>query len=345
MSTSSPELAAHADSAQANVVDSTAGAFSRIQRSERFGHWIERRIPRAHRITLSQDSIFIFPTLTGFLFGGLVLLLVVGAINYQNSLVYGVAFLLGSLFLVTILYTFRNLSGLSIEFVGAGSGFVGENIEFHVRVSRPEGKGREGIGLGWPGAIQQWAEVYESTASDLRLFVPARKRGWLRPGRLTVETHFPLGLLRAWTWVDLDARALVYPKPNFDATPEESHRSRDEGELIDPRGSDDFNELRAYRFGDSVRRILWRSYARTGELVVKEYASYLDPRFVLDFARMRGDVEERLSRLTGLALKAERLGRDYGLELPGTSIEVGGGDAHRLRVLRALATFGVTDDG
>ena len=345
MSTSSPERVAQADSARADQIDSTVGALSRLERSERWSRWLERRIPRAHRITLSQDSIFIFPTLTGFLFGGLVLLLVVGAINYQNSLVYGVAFLLGSLFLVTILYTFRNLSGLSIEFVGAGSGFVGENIEFHVRVSRPEGRGREGIQLAWSGAIPQWAEVFESTASEVRLYVPARRRGWLRPGRLLVETYFPLGLLRAWTWVDLGARALVYPKPAFDAAPEESHRSRDEGELIDPRGSDDFNELRAYRHGDSVRRILWRSYARTGELVVKEYASYLDPRFILDFARIRGGVEERLSRLTGLALKAERIGRDYGLELPGTSIEVGGGDAHRLRVLRALATFGVSDDG
>ena len=48
---------------------------------------------------------------------------IIGAINYQNSLVYGVAFMLGSLFLVTILYTFRNLSGLTIEWVGAGVGF------------------------------------------------------------------------------------------------------------------------------------------------------------------------------------------------------------------------------
>ena len=101
--------------------------------------WIERRIPPTHRITLSQQTVFIFPTLTGFVFGGLVVLLILGAINYQNSLIYGVAFLLGSLFLVTILYTFRNLSGLTIELAGAGTGFVGEDVEFAVRVSRPRG--------------------------------------------------------------------------------------------------------------------------------------------------------------------------------------------------------------
>lgn len=321
-----------------------APGFLGIEGSERFGRWLDRRIPRAHRITLNQDSIFIFPTVTGFVFGGLVVLLIVGAINYQNSLVYGVAFLLGSLFLVTILYTFRNLSSLTIEFVGAGSGFVGESVEFEVRVSRPEGRGREGVQLGWPGTIAQWAEVYDSAACSVRLFVPARQRGWLRPGRLLVETYYPLGLLRAWTWVDLDARALVYPKPLFDVAPDEIARPRDEGDVIDPRGSDDFNALREYRSGDPVRRILWRSYARSGELVVKEYAGYLDPRFELDYACMPGNQEERLSRLTGLALRAERAGRDYGLELPGTRIPVGSGDHHQQKVLRALATFGLSDD-
>jgi uncharacterized protein (DUF58 family) len=324
---------------------SASGPLERIERSARFGRWLDRRIPRAHRITLSQESIFIFPTSTGFVFGGLVVLLIVGAINYQNSLVYGVAFLLGSLFLVTILYTFRNLSGLTLEFVGAGAGFVGEKIEFEVRISRPEGRGREGIQLAWPDSVPQWAELYEAAACRVRLFVPASRRGWFRPGRLLVETYYPLGLLRAWTWVDLDARALVYPKPLFDVAPEESPRSRDEGELIDPRGSEDFSDLRAYRAGDPVRRILWRSYARSDALVVKDYASYLDPRLELDYARVPGDVESRLSRLAGMALAAERAGRDYGLELPGVHITPGAGDAHRQRVLRALALFGSNDAG
>jgi uncharacterized protein (DUF58 family) len=324
---------------------SSPSPLARIERSARFGRWLDRRIPRAHRITLGQESIFIFPTATGFVFGALVVLLLVGAINYQNSLVYGVAFLLGSVFLVAILYTFRNLSGLTIEFVGAGSGFVGESIEFDVRISRSEGRGREGIQLAWPGAVPQWAELYDAAECRVRLFVPAERRGWLRPGRLLVETYYPLGLLRAWTWVDLDARALVYPRPLFDTPPDATLRTREEGDLIDPRGSEDFNALREYRAGDPVRHILWRSYARSDDLVVKEYASYLDPHLTLDFSTIQGDVEVRLSRLAGMALTAARAGRDYGLELPGMRVPTGSGEAHQQQVLRALATFGVSDDG
>ena len=56
--------------------------------------------------------------------------------------------------------------------------------------------------------------------------------------------YYPLGLLRAWTWVDLDAKAIVYPQPIFGAAPDASARQRDEGVLVDPKGSDDFNDMR-----------------------------------------------------------------------------------------------------
>jgi uncharacterized protein (DUF58 family) len=305
----------------------------------RFKDWIERRIPPTHRITLSQETVFIFPTLTGFVFGGLVVLLILGAINYQNSLIYGVAFLLGSLFLVTILYTFRNLSGLTIELAGVGTGFVGEDVEFAVRVSRPAGTGREGVQLGWPSSIMQWVEVFDAEASTVKLFVPARARGWLNPGRLLIETYFPLGLLRAWTWVDLAANGLVFPQPIFDEPPESSTSQRDEGALIDPRGSDDFNDMRDYRPGDPVRHIVWRSYARSDNLVVKEYASFIDPRFILDWEGVTGDVEMRLSKLTGMALAAARLDREFGLQIPGTEVPPGVGQSHLETVLKSLALY------
>ncbi len=312
--------------------------------SDRFGQWLERRIPPSSSITLNQANVFIFPTKTGFAFGLFIALLIIGAINYQASLVFGLAFLLGAMFLVTILYTFRNLSGLRLELAGARPGFVGEDIEFSVRVVRPPGRGREGIQLGWPGNISQWAELADTEADVVRLFVKGTRRGWLNPGRLLVETYYPLGLLRAWTWVDLNALALVYPKPMFGELPEFSSGRRDEGVLIDPRGSDDFTDIKAYSQGDPIKHIIWRSYARSDgrDLQVKRFTSYQEPRLWLRFDETAGEVEERLSRLTGLALKATRLEREFGLELSGATVRVqpGVGEAHLESVLRELALYG-----
>lgn len=318
-----------------------------------FWRWLDRRIPPASPITLTQRNIFIFPTPTGFAFGGLIGLLILGAINYQSSLVYGVAFLLGSLFLVTILYTFRNLSGLRLELAGARPGFVGEDIEFSVRIVRPAAgnnrsrrrrRGREGIQLGWPRSIMQWAELYDQEAATVRLYLVAPRRGFFRPGRMLVETYYPLGLLRAWTWVDLGARALVYPRPLFEDLPQPGTGRREEGELIDPQGSEDFSDIRDYRPGDPIKHILWRSYARGGDLAVKRYASYLEPRLWLDLDAVRGSLEERLSRLTGHALQATRLDREFGLRLGGVVLKPARGEAHLERVLRELALHGLPDD-
>lgn len=312
-------------------------------RSARFGRWLDRRIPPEQRITLSQRNVFIFPTRTGLGFGVLLALLLLAAINYANSLVYGVAFLLLSIFLVTILYTYRNLAGLTLEVASTGSGFVGEDVEFQVRLSRPKGRSREGIQLGWPGAIKQWAQLHDTEADTVYLYVPAARRGLFDPGRLLIETYFPLGLLRAWTWVDLAATAVVYPRPIFGPPPEPSHGHRDDGALIDPVGSDDFTDIRAYANGDPVRHILWRSYARAGQLTVKQYASYVEPRLWLSLDGVSGDLEVRLARLTGLAIDAWRGGREFGLRLGDAEVAPNVGDTHLERVLRELALYGLED--
>jgi uncharacterized protein (DUF58 family) len=311
---------------------------------QRWGRWLDRRIPPSPQITLSQRNIFIFPTQTGFVFGGLLTLLIVGAINYQASLVYGVAFLLGSMFLMTILYTFRNLSGLTLEVVNTRPGFVEEDIEFVLKVGRHKGRGREGVQLGWPDGIKQWAELFDQEADTVRLFMQAQQRGYLRPGRLLVETYYPLGLLRAWTWVDLEIKALVYPKPIFQEFPNSQQGSRNDGALVDPLGSDDFTDIRSYQMGDSTRHIIWRSYARSGDLMVKRYSSYIEPRLWLDMAQVPGTTEEKLSRLTGLALTATRLEREFGLQLGSKVIKPAVGESHLEHVLRELALYGIAEE-
>ena len=308
---------------------------------QRFGSWLNRRIPPQPSVRLSQANIFIFPTRVGFVFGILLVLLILGAINYQNALVYGVTFLLASLFVVAILYTFRNLSGLRLEVAEVGAGFVGEDIEFNIRIERPKGRGREGIQIGWPGSFKQWVEVFDTQAATVRLFVKGERRGWLRPGRLLVETYYPLGMLRAWTWVDLMAEAIVYPDPIFNDLPQHrSSRHRDEGTLIDPRGSDDFVDIRDYAPGDSIKNILWRNYARADQLVVKRYASYQEPRLWLDIEDVAGSLEERLSKLTGMCLRASHHEQEFGLRIGQVEVTPGVGPVHLETVLKELALYG-----
>ncbi len=326
---------------------STEDNFTRSQPSQlqkpfkaRFKRWLHRRIPPQNEVTLNQRSIFIFPTKIGFVFLGLLIILLLAAINYENSLIYALVFWLGSAFFVTIFYTYRNLSGITLELQNCGRGFVKEDIEFEIKVSCPEYTNREGIQLGWPNAVKQWAELYSTNSTNIHLFVSAQKRGWLNPGRVLVETYFPLGLLRAWSWVDLNAKAIVYPTPINYKLSQQDLESREDGEPSNIVGSDDLHDMRNYQVGDSPKHILWRTYARQDELFVKQFASTTDTQLILDWHQISGDTELRLSRLAGMALQAYRNEKEFGLKLPSLEIQPNIGKAHLNHVLKELALYG-----
>ena len=66
----------------------------RLGKSARFIAWLDKRIPPARQHKLTQKNVFIFPSRAGFGYSAFIVLLVVGAINYQSSLFFGVAFLI-----------------------------------------------------------------------------------------------------------------------------------------------------------------------------------------------------------------------------------------------------------
>ena len=320
---------------QSTIIES-----SYIHFSQRFQQWLNRRIPPQRKISLSQRNVFIFPSKTGLAFFVLLLLLLFGAINYQNALIYGLTFLLGSMFLVTILHTYKNLAGLTFEYVSSRPGFVGESIEFQIKVTQQQGSAHAGIQLGWPAGLKQWAHLNHSDSDTVHLFVPALRRGWLDPGRLLIETFYPLGLLRAWTWIDFGTKTLVYPKPLFEDPIKHTVTDSDEGEVVQRDGNDDFYEMRSYREGDPIKHIAWRNYARSDELMVQQFAGHKEIQVILDWDQLSGDIERRLSRLTGMALIASRSEQEFGLALPGLAIPPNTGATHLERVLSELALYG-----
>ncbi|MEX6784375.1 DUF58 domain-containing protein, partial [Pseudomonas aeruginosa] len=109
----------------------------RLRNWPRWQRWLNRRIPPASSVELNQRRVFILPTRQGGAFGLALLVMLLAAINYQNSLAYGLTFLLLSLGVVTILHTYRNLAGLRLTALGADPVFAGERAGFRVRLESP----------------------------------------------------------------------------------------------------------------------------------------------------------------------------------------------------------------
>ena len=307
----------------------------------RFDRWLVRQVPPSRRVLLTRRNVFIFPTRQGLMYGVVVMLLLIAAINYQNSLIYLFAFLLGGMFLVCIMETFRNLAGLTIEIARTESGHVGEGVHIDVRLTTDGVRRYYGLFLGWRGEAQVVVDVDEPDA-HVRLAVSAPRRGRFRPARLLVESFYPLGLLRAWSWIDLDCEVIVYPAALPGPLPSTGVATTGiRGYRID-RAAAEFHGLRDYRAGDPVRGIAWRRYAATGDLLTKEFASGVGAAELwLDWTLLDGlGVEERLQRLTGWVLLAAGENLTFGLRIPGVLLEPATGDAQRVAALQALALFG-----
>jgi uncharacterized protein (DUF58 family) len=308
----------------------------------RFQQWVNRRIPPAREVTLNQRRIFIFPSKAGFFFGFCLLVMLVTAINFQNNLCYALTFLLATLFMVAILHTFANLSGLTIRALRARPAFPGQQTEFDLMIERGRQRDHFGLYLKWPGSSEALVNLVEEDTVTVQLHMAVDQRGWYSPGRLLLESSYPLGLLRCWTWVDLELHALVYPRPLACGDLPGLATDTPDGAAVTVTGSDDFYGFRAYHKGDSPRHIHWKGLAKGQGLQSKQYTAYADRSVWLDWEMFPGlGTEQRLSHLCYWALEFESRNQEYGLRMPGVVIEPDMGDKHRDRVLRELALYGV----
>ncbi len=314
--------------------------FSLAERlARRMRRWAISRHPSGHHIELTQRVIYIFPTRAGFAFLGVNLLILMLAINYQNNLAYAVCFMLGAVFLVSILHTYASLSGVSIETAHCDPVFVGEDIGFRYQLKAADRQVNQ-LTLAIHDADLRSVAIAAGGSASLTLFRSAVQRGWDDAGALYVESRYPLGLFRAWSWASLENRCLVYPKPlQAKLPPPLSPAAAEGGRPVGSRlsGTDSFQGLEDYQPGDSLTRVAWKKLASGQGLKVRSYTAEQGQEFWLDASVWPGSREVKLSEMTWQALQYHGQGQTYGLRLGGAEVQPASGRQHLDAVLRQLA--------
>lgn len=317
---------------------------------------LERLSPTARRdyptaVNLTRQRVYILPTRQGLIFSVLLITMLLGAVNYNNSMAYLLTFLLGSLVLVGILHTYRNLAGLVISGESARPVFAGDTAYFAIifdnhnapkrsalnLVLHPHGKSRDKL-----STQTVTADVPENKRQQVLLPVLTQKRGLLQLERVMISTCFPLGLFRAWSYLHLDCNCLVYPRPAGDFPLPPPASAEQQGQAGIKTGVDDFIGFRHYHPGDSTRNIAWKALAREQPLLVKRFSGDSGHDLSLTWAAVAylRDTEDRLSQLCAWVMEADYLCMEYGLEIPGITVKPGAGEQHKSRCLEALAKYG-----
>lgn len=324
---------------------------------QRIDSWMSRRAPRAKRVQLSNKNIYILPSRQGWLLCAVLVVMLLAAINYQNSLLFGLCFWIGSTFAMVIWHTWKNLAQLQLEAMPLVSGFSGERVPVPLKLTA-KSQSHLRLEISWrslEGEDVVPAPVIVNLASEssetLSLPFEHASRGYAVTPRIVIASVYPLGILRAWSIIDLDQPVLLYPKPVYGVAPNEQafiddSEATDDNEPQKPEtGGSDFYEINPYRRGDSLNRIDWKRLAKTGEKVTKNFASQSTrAERELNYERFSHlPVEQAVSAMTGWVVEWSKAGLPFKFQLGELTIEYveGENSAEVIQCLTALALYGL----
>jgi uncharacterized protein (DUF58 family) len=312
----------------------------RLQRS--MDKWLSKRLPPLNFIELTLNNIFIVPSKSSLGLLVVLLLMLILAVNYQNSLVYLFVFWISSSWLVSIHMTFRHLMGVKIKVIGYETCHAKQQASITLRIY-PNKKQLTDLCLFWSEDQKYWLNFHDNAPQDIQLLYPTSKRGKLIPKRIRIENRSPAGLAVAWSHLAFDVTWWIYPKAQrltMGKINTTYHDDNDQEAGQWQKGNTDFSHLRTYQAGDALKRIHWRQFAKTGELSTREFVDYKQTDLWInwrDYSALSQEVW--LSAMCADILDYQKNQLSFGLRLPNSEIEIGSGEQHIKQCLEALARF------
>jgi uncharacterized protein (DUF58 family) len=341
-------------------VSSTVGASATVPSNVGRVSWIDRQ--RAHwresfgykaiadnEIELVQRRIYVLPSMRGWAVIGIGILLLLVGINYQLSLAYVVAFLLGGLMQVALHSTYRNLRGLRIRMGKSPRCIAGEILHFPLTIFSPE-RMREGIRIergvkkqrGKKRLLQRPTpmRIHADQQNALALEVTTTQRGVVALGRLLIESRAPYGLIRAWSYANFEWVGLVEPIPETPAPALPYATGSNAQQYVRADVAHDPDMLREYAHGDSLKRVAWKQVAKSGEWYTRTGETGQRGEVELSWNDTSlTDTEARLSRIAAWIDRARNENAAFSLTIPSGHLSLADSAPHHDEALSMLAVF------
>lgn len=238
-----------------------------------------------------------------YLFG--IVLVAMAAVNTGNNLLFLILACLIASILMSGILSSVTLAGVELRLELPEHIFAGQTVRsivevknekltlpsFSLRVEGAQKKDTTGSGAILAAPVYfPYLPKRESVRQSVPLLFP--HRGLYRQEAFRLVTRFPFGFLQKARRLDLHSEALVYP--SVEATPEFLDvvpGIQGVIETLSKGRGQDLYALRDYQPTDSARHVHWKASARSGSLMVREFASEEDARVVLVFDPHSGAAE------------------------------------------------------
>jgi len=293
-------------------------------------------------LVLRRDRIFILPTKQGLYWFLAILVLLIGASNYNNNVTFLLTFYLAGISCLQMIYTHRNLRGLAILSWRVRPVFAGEKACITLCLD-PMGRPRKGINIkikAWEGSC-----LKDIGPGPTQVSIPLEtsRRGYVRIGPILVESTYPFGLFRAWSRPNPGIELVIYPRPSAEPCPFSLSGEATEKGGSAREGLEELSGIRQYLPQDPLKNIAWKVSFKGLGLQSKRFDSSTSTTgntVILDWWSLATEEkEDKISRLTKCILDLDKKGTSYALNIPGTRIPIGSGKRHKERCLTALALF------
>jgi uncharacterized protein (DUF58 family) len=303
---------------------------------------------KLRRRRIRKPRIYIMPSGYGVVFLTIDLVFVMVGATYNNNLIFILAFLLFSIFVVSMLETHINMKSIKLKFKSAEETFVGEPMALFFQITQDGKRTRRQIIVRC--ANKSWGEFppervdlrSDEPTQPVKLTIQVRERGAHEIPAIIVETYFPMGLFRAWQYFRVPGEFVAYPRPEGlrVLTPRETRSGQEElGVSQSPDG--DFGELRSHRVGESYHQIAWKHYARTGHLYSKVHWGSDRRHYDIPWDPRGLELESYLRQMSRWVQAATLENASFSMNLPSLEIESGEGQDQARICWRALARFKV----
>jgi len=298
--------------------------------------------PQDTPIILTHKNIYIFPSKFGLIWFVLLSIMFLIGLNYRNNLVLILCFALISFSLVSMIYTFFQLYDLKISPSGNGKDcFAGEFCEFFLYIQENKGKVRY-LEIKTKDYKREFI-LHSHSNKVVKYKVKTKSRGIIYAPKFIILSYYPFGIFRCWTVQRFSNQAFVYPRPV--STPELNKKNKKDTMVMNGEsglGVEDFMSLDKYQPTDPGSKIYWKAYAKNNRLIKKVFYGGEGTHIIwLDLNNYfpYHDLEKALGILCYQILEAAKIGACYGLRLDNLTFGPKGGEEHKQKCLKALATY------
>jgi uncharacterized protein (DUF58 family) len=291
-------------------------------------------------LKFSRDNrVYIVPTSFGLYFAALVFVMFLISLTYGNNTLMLITFLLLSQFILFMLWAHFNLKYIVLDTVIYRPAFAKSKVRVDLQINNDGPFDQNEISFGnlyTECFIQQNnnCNIQSHTQDYTELEIEFKQRGVTQVQHWEMTSTYPLGLFKTWKYYRLPHNFLVYPELKGISLYEYFSTSRG-----DESSNFDFDKHVQYELNPKSNQIDWKIFAKSEQLLVRQYVDDDFENLHFDFNPMGFDLEVYISQMAYWIFEAQRLNYPWSFSAENLTLPSGISQDKYLQVMEYLACY------